>query len=188
MKAGVLILIVLVILGVVFGGQVVSARNEMVTQNNAIDAAWADVETLMQRRAELIPNLVETVKGLTKQEQAVFGEIAQARSGLLNARTAQDKMQANSSLEGALGRLLMLQESYPQLKSNESFLRLQDELAGAENRISNARRAYNKVIETYNNTVQVFPKNIAASLFGFKRNENFFKAEPAAKQAPKVSF
>lgn len=188
MKAGVLVLIVLVILGVVFGGQIVSARNEMVTQKNAIERQWAQVENVMQRRADLIPNLVETVKGITKQEQAVFGEIAQARAGLLNAKSPQDAMQANAAVQGALGRLLALSESYPDLKSNTSFLKLQDELSGAENRIANERKKYNETVEAYNNTIQLFPKNIAAGLFGYTRNNDYFKAEPAAKQVPKVSF
>lgn len=188
MKLGVLALIALVIAGVVFGGQLISARNEMVTQKNAIDGAWAQVENVLQRRADLIPNLVETVKGFAKQESTVFGEIANARSALLGARTPGEKIQANTSLDGALGRLLVLAENYPQLKSNENFMRLQDELAGTENRIAVERQKYNKTIQDYNTTIQLFPKNIAASLFGFTRNDNYFKTEPAARQAPKVSF
>jgi LemA protein len=188
MKAGVLVLIALVIVGVVFGGQIVSARNEMVVQKNAIEGSWAQVDNVMQRRADLIPNLVETVKGVTKQEQAVFGEIARARSGLLGAKGPQEKMQANTALDGAIGRLLVLTENYPQLKSNESFNRLQDELSGTENRIAVERQKYNNTIKEYNTYIELFPKNIAASLFGFAKNDNYFKTEPAAKQVPKVSF
>ena len=188
MKAGVLILIALVILGVVFGGQIVSARNEMVVQKNNIEGSWAQVENVMQRRADLIPNLVQTVKGITKQEQTVFGEIAAARAGLIGAKGPQEKMQANATLDGAFGRLLMLTENYPQLKSNESFVKLQDELAGAENRIAIERQKYNNAIKEYNTYIELFPKNIAASLFGYHRNDNYFKTEPAAKQVPKVSF
>ncbi|MBM3795049.1 MAG: LemA family protein [Acidobacteria bacterium] len=188
MKIGVLALIALVVIGVVFGGQVVSARNEMVVKKNAIEGSWAQVENVLQRRADLIPNLVETVKGITKQAQAVFGEIAQARSGLLGARSPQEKMAANATLDGALGRLLMLTENYPQLKSNENFMKLQDELSGAENRIAIERQKYNNSIQDYNTYIQLFPQNIAASLSGFGRNDSYFKAEPAARTAPKVSF
>jgi LemA protein len=188
MKLGVLALIALVLIGVVFGGQLISARNEMVTQKNEIDGAWAQVENVLQRRADLIPNLVETVKGFAKQETTVFGDIANARSALLGARTPGEKIQANTALDGALGRLMLIVENYPQLKSNENFMRLQDELAGTENRIAVERQKYNKSIQSYNTTIQLFPKNIAASLFGFARNDNYFKTEPAARQAPKVSF
>lgn len=182
MKIGILVLALLLALGGVF------TRNQMVTQKNAIEASWAQVENVMQRRADLIPNLVEAVKGFTKQEQKVFGDIAQARSGLLNARTPQDKMQANGVLDSAIGRLLMVTENYPELKSSENFKHLQDELAGAENRIANERQKYNTAIQTYNNTIQLFPKNIIANLFGFTRSQDYFKADPAAKQVPKVSF
>ena len=188
MKAGVLVLIALVIVAVVFGGQIVGARNEMVTKKNTIEGSWAQVENVMQRRADLIPNLVETVKGVAKQEQKVFGDIAAARSAMLGARSPQEKMQANATLDGALGRLLVITENYPQLKSNESFAKLMDELAGAENRIAIERQKYNNTIRDYNTYIEIFPKNIAASLFGYSRNDNYFKSEPAAKQAPKVSF
>ena len=188
MKAGVLVLIALVILGVVFGGQIVSARNEMVTQKNGIEGAWAQVENVMQRRADLIPNLVETVKGVAKQEQAVFGEIAAARSGLLGAKGPQEKMQANAALDGAIGRLLVLTENYPQLKSSENFTSLMNELSGSENRIAIERQKYNNTIKEYNTYIELFPKNIAASMFGYAKNDNYFKTEPAAKHAPKVSF
>ena len=188
MKPGVLVLIALVIIGFVFGGQVVSARNEMVVKKNAIEGQWAQVENAMTRRADLIPNLVETVKGFAKQEQKVFGDIAAARSGMLSAGTPQEKVQANGALENVLGRLLMLQENYPQLKSDKNFMDLQNQLEGAENRIAVERRKYNEAIQDYNTYIEIFPKNIAASLFGFARNDNYFKAEPAAKQVPKVSF
>ena len=188
MKAGALVLIALVLIAVVFGGQVISARNEMVTMKNNIDGAWAQVDNVMQRRADLIPNLVETVKGITKQEQAVFGEIAQARAGLINARTPQEKMQANTALDGVVGRLLMLTENYPQLRSSENFTTLMAQLEGTENRIAVERQKYNNAIKEYNTYIELFPKNIAASLFGFSRNDNYFKTDPAARQAPKVSF
>jgi LemA protein len=188
MKAGVLVLIALVILGVVFGGQIVSARNEMVVKKNNIEGAWAQVDNVMQRRSDLIPNLVETVKGFAKQEQKVFGDIAAARAGLLSARNPQEKMQANATLDGVVGRLLMLTENYPDLKSSTNFTELMSQLEGAENRIAVERQKYNNAIKDYNTYIELFPKNIAASLFGFAHNDNYFKTEPAARQAPKVSF
>lgn len=188
MKAGVLVLIALVVVGVVFGAQVVSARNEMVVKKNTIEGAWAQVENVMQRRADLIPNLVETVKGYAKQEQKVFGDIAAARQGLLSARTPQQQMQANQTLDSVFGRLLMLTENYPELKSDRNFMDLQNQLEGAENRIAIERQKYNNAIRDYNTYIERFPQNIAASLFGYTRNDNYFKVDPAARQVPKVSF
>src|SRR5271166_4123818 len=143
MKIGVIILIIIVLLGVWFGSTYVSHRNEMVRKREAINAAWSQVDIVLQRRADLIPNLVETVKGYAGQEVKVFGDIAAARSRLLSAGTPTDKIAANQQLDGAIGRLLLVVENYPQLKSNENFLRLQDELAGTENRIEVERKRYN---------------------------------------------
>src|SRR5881398_2651759 len=133
MKNLLIVLAVLVIIALILGGSFISRRNQMAIKREAVNAAWSQVDVVLQRRADLIPNLVETVKGITKQEQTVFGEIAQARSQLLSACTPADKIAANQHLDGALGRLLAIAENYPQLKSNESFRRLQDELAGTEN-------------------------------------------------------
>jgi LemA protein len=179
---------VIVLAAVLFGSKLVSTRNDLVTQREAINAAWAQVDVALQRRADLIPNLVETVKGFAAQEKEVFANIAQARAAMAGARTPQEKIQANSMLDGALGRLLVVVENYPQLKSNENFLRLQDELAGTENRIAVERRKYNETVQKFNTTIELFPNNIAASLFGFSRNDAYFKTEPAARTAPKVSF
>jgi LemA protein len=165
---------VLVIVAVVFGGQLMGSRNQLVTEKNDIDARWAQVENDMKRRADLIPNLVATVQGYAKQEQAVIGEVTSARSALLGARSKEDAINANNQLSGAIGRLLVLQESYPQLKSNENFLRLQDELAGTENRIAVDRRDYNEAIRKYNTDVELFPRNIAAGIFGFHRDNAYF--------------
>jgi LemA protein len=189
MKRGGLIVIGIIILAVlVFGGQLMGQRNTLVTQRNEIDARWAQIDNDMKRRADLIPNLVETVKGYAKQEQTVFGDIANARAGLLNARSRQDEISANNQLGNAIGRLLMLQESYPQLKSNENFLRLQDELSGTENRIAVDRRDYNEAIRRYNTNVELFPTNIAASLFGYHRDDAYFKATEEEKRVPQVKF
>ncbi|MBV8550933.1 MAG: LemA family protein [Acidobacteriaceae bacterium] len=164
------------------------ARNQFVTQKNEIDARWAQVDNDMKRRADLIPNLVETVKGYAKQEQTVIGEIANARSALLGAHSKQDEINANSQLSGALGRLLVLTENYPQLKSDENFLRLQDELAGTENRIAVDRRDYNEAVKRYNTNVELFPKNVAASIFGFQREDAYFKTTEEEKKVPQVKF
>src|SRR5215475_7625661 len=138
--------VVILVLILIVAGSYISIRNTLVQKNEAVKAAWSQVDIVLQRRADLIPNLVETVKGITKQEQTVFGEIAQARSQLLSAGTPSGKIAANQQLDGAIVRLLALKESYPQLKSNENFLRLQDELAGTENRIAVERKRYNDTL------------------------------------------
>src|SRR5215475_12752669 len=136
MIKAIIVVVVIAIIALVFFGQYVGVRNSLVQKNEAVKAAWSQVDIVLQRRADLIPNLVETVKGFAQQEQTVFGDIAKARSQLLSAGTPQEKIAANQQLDGALGRLLVVVENYPQLKSNENFLRLQDELAGTENRIA----------------------------------------------------
>jgi LemA protein len=188
MKIGVIILIIIVLLAVWFGSTFVSHRNEMVRKREAINSAWAQVDVVLQRRADLIPNLVETVKGYAGQEQKVFGDIAAARAALVGAKTPADKIAANGQLDGALSRLLVIVENYPQLKSNENFMRLQDELAGTENRIAVERKRYNDAIQDYNTYIGLFPNNIVASLSGFTRNAAYFKAEEGSRTAPKVNF
>jgi len=188
MKVALVIVGILILLALVLGGKFVGIRNDLVTQKNSIDGAWSEVDNQLQRRADLIPNLVNTVKGYANQEKEVFSNIANARAALLGAKTPQEKIAANGQLDSALGRLLVITENYPQLKSNENFLRLQDELAGTENRLAVARRRYNETIQTYNTTLERFPNNIAASLFGFQRNDAYFKTSEAAKSVPKVAF
>lgn len=188
MKAGLVVIGAIILAVLIFGGQLMSGRNTLVTEKNDIDARWAQVDNDMKRRADLIPNLVETVKGFAKQEQTVIGEVTNARAALLGAHSRQDEINANTQLGGALGRLLVLQENYPQLKSNENFLRLQDELAGTENRIAVSRRDYNEAIRRYNTDVELFPRNIAASLFGFKRDDAYFKTTEEEKKVPQVKF
>jgi LemA protein len=188
MKALLGVVVVLLIVALIFGGSFVNRRNQMAVKREAVNAAWSQVDVVLQRRADLIPNLVETVKGFAQQEQVVFGEIAKARSALLSAQTPADKIAANGRLDSALGRLLVVVENYPQLRSNENFLRLQDELAGTENRIAVERRRYNETLQDYNTYLSLFPNNIVASMGGFPRNDAYFKTEEGARQAPKVNF
>ena len=181
-------LAVLLLLALALGSSFVTRRNEMVTQREAIRNAWAQVDTALQRRADLVPNLVETVKGFATQERAVFDSIAQARAAMAGAKTPAQRIAANDQLSGALSRLLVVVENYPVLKSNENFLRLQDELAGTENRIAVERRKYNEVVQAFNTNIQLFPNNIVASLSGFQREDAYFRASDAARQAPTVKF
>jgi LemA protein len=188
MKIALAILAILLVIGLLVGSAFVSRRNQMAVKRETVNAAWSQVDVVLQRRADLIPNLVETVKGYAAQEQTVFGEIARARSALLNAKTPADKIAANQQLDSALGRLLVVVENYPQLKSNENFLRLQDELAGTENRIAVERRRYNETLQDYNTYISLFPNNLVASISGFARNDAYFKADEGARQVPKVNF
>src|ERR1700685_1193682 len=188
MKTGVIVLVVVAVLALLVGGAYVSSRNQMVTKNEAVKSAWAQVDVVLQRRADLIPNLVETVKGIAAQEQTVFHDIASARAALLGAQTPADKIAANGQLDGALARLLVIVENYPVLKSTENFLRLQDELAGTENRIAVERKRYNDTLQDYNTYVQHFPNNIYAAWAGFKPNEAYFTATEESRQVPKVNF
>ena len=163
------------------------AYNRFVTQEEAVKAQWAQVQNQLQRRNDLIPNLVETVKGYAQHEEGVFKEIADARSRLLGAQTPEQTIQAANQQTSALGRLLAIVENYPQLKANEQFNRLMDELAGTENRIAVERMRYNERVQEYNTSRRQFPSNLTASLFRFKEYP-FFEAPPEARQVPKVSF
>jgi LemA protein len=166
----------------------VHARNQMVAEDQAVKSAWSEVDVQMERRADLIPNLVETVKGFTKEESTVFGDIANARAGMLNAQGPAGKIAAYNQMDGAIGRLLLLTENYPQLRSSDQFMRLQDELAGSENRVAVARKHYNDALQEYNTFVLQFPNNIWAGIAGYHQNSAYFEASPAAQQVPKVSF
>jgi len=188
MKTLLVIVGVLVLIALIIGGSYVSSRNEMVRKNEAIKQAWAQVDVVLERRADLIPNLVATVKGYAAQEVKVFGDVDNARAALLSARTPADRIAANGQLDGALGRLLAIVENYPNLKSNQNFLALQDELAGTENRIAVERRRYNEALQDYNAYIGLFPNNIFARWAGFQRNNAYFVASEAARQAPKVDF
>src|SRR5438034_7110805 len=161
--------------------------NKFVSQEVAIKAQWAQVENQLQRRNDLIPNLVETVKGYAKQETTIFTAIADARARIGSAQTIQQKIAANQQMETALARLLFVVENYPVLKSSENFLRLQDELAGTENRLSVERMRYNEIVRAYNIKIRQFPSNLVASAFNFELMP-LFEAVPGAKTPPAVKF
>ena len=161
--------------------------NRFVSQEENVKTQWSMVENQLQRRNDLIPNLVETVKGFATQEQEVYGAIAESRAKLAGATTPEQKMAAANEQSSALSRLLVIVENYPQLKSNETFGRLMDELAGTENRIAVARMRYNEAVQAYNTSRRQFPANITAKVFGFEEHA-LFEAPPEAKVAPKVDF
>ena len=179
---------VLLLLTILIGSGFVSLRNDMVRQKEAIQANWAQVDVVLQRRADLIPNLVETVKGYAAHEQKIFEDLANARAALMGGRTPAERIAANQQLEGALARLLVVVENYPNLKANENFLRLQDELAGTENRVAVERRRYNQTVQEYNTYIGLFPNNLVAGFSGFQREEAYFRATEESRQAPKVQF
>jgi LemA protein len=188
MKVFLGIVAVLVIIALLCGGMYISRRNQMVTLNEAVKSDWAQVDVVLQRRSDLIPNLVETVKGFAAHEETVYNDIAQARAALGGAQTPKDKIAANGQLDGALSRLLLIVENYPQLKSNENFLKLQDELAGTENRIAVERKRYDDAIQAYNTYITLFPNNVIAGMSGFQRNDAYFAATEASRAVPKVQF
>ena len=172
------------VLALIFGGLYVGRRNQMVQLKEGIAGAWAQVDTVIQRRADLIPNLVETVKGFAAQETEIFSNIADARARLGGAQSPAGRIEANDALSGALSRLLMVVENYPDLRSNQNFIRLQDELAGTENRIAVERRRYNQAVQEYNTYIQLFPNNLIAGLAGFAREDAYFRTSEEARQAP----
>ncbi len=188
MKIAMIIAVIVLILALLLGSAYFGRRNQMAIKREAVSASWAQVDVVLQRRADLIPNLVETVKGFALHEEKVFGDIAAARSALIGAKTPADKIAANGALDSALSRLLVITENYPQLKSNENFLRLQDELAGTENRIAVERRRYNEVVQDYNTYISLFPNSLVAGMSGFTRNDAYFKTDEGARTAPKVNF
>ena len=177
------------VIGVVFIATTVSgcSYNRFVGQEEALKAQWAQVESQLQRRNDLIPNLVETVKGFASHEESIFKEIADARSRMMAAKTPEETIAAANAQSSALGRLLVVVENYPNLKANEQFNRLMDELAGTENRIAVERMRYNERVQAFNTTRRRFPSNVTAGIFGFKE-QALFNAPPAAEQVPKVNF
>jgi LemA protein len=181
--AGVVVLIIVFSFYSLFKGN----YNKFVSLDEGTKSAWAQVENQLQRRYDLIPNLVETVKGYAKQEKDVLIEVTNARAKVGGAGNVPDKIAANNELSGALSRLMVVVERYPDLKSNQNFMHLQDELAGTENRIAVERRRYNEAIQSYNVAIRSFPSNIIAGIFGFEKKP-FFEAPAAAKAAPQVKF
>lgn len=179
---------VIVLAALLVFGSYVSAQKQMVAKQEAVQEQWGNVQAVLQRRADLIPNLVATVKGYAQHEEAVFADVDKAREALLAAHDPQGKMAANGQLDGALGRLLAISENYPQLKANQNFLELQDQLEGTENRIAVERHRYNETLRDYNTFIRQIPNNIWARLAGFQPNNAYFEASPASQAAPKVSF
>ena len=186
-KTLIIALIVLLIIGVSLYSFFKGNYNTFVTLDVSVKSSWAQVENQLQRRYDLIPNLVETVKGYAKQEKDVLVEVTNARARVGGAGTVPDKIAANNALSSSLSRLLVVVEKYPDLKSNVNFLRLQDELAGTENRIAVERKRYNDAVQTYNVAIRTFPANLLAGMFGFTQ-ATFFAAPAAAKTAPQVKF
>jgi LemA protein len=188
MKPGVIIALVVVLALLLGGCEFVGTRNKLATERESIRGEWSQVDADLQRRADLIPNLVETVKGYAKEETTVIQSVANARAALVGAKTPQDRINADNQLTGALGRLLVVVENYPNLKANENFKQLQFELEGTENRILQARRRYNEAVQKYNTDLSLFPQNLVAGMAGFQREDAYFKTDEAARTAPKVQF
>ncbi len=178
---------VIAVILLVFYSSIKGTYNSFVTLDEGVKASWAQVENQLQRRYDLIPNLVETVKGFARQEKEVFIGVTEARAKVGGAKNIPDKIAANNQLTGALSRLLVTVERYPDIKSNQNFIRLQDELAGTENRIAVERRRYNETVKTYNVKIRTFPSNIMAGIFGFTKAE-FFDVPESAKAVPEVKF
>jgi LemA protein len=177
-----------VVVALFVGGSYISTKNTLVQKNEDVDRAYSQVNVVQQRRLDLIPNLVATVKGYTKEESTVLTNIANARAGVLGATDRASSIQANTKLDVALGPFFRLQEQYPNLKSSEQFIRLSDELAGTENRIAVERSRYNKTLEDYNVYVRQFPNSIWAGMSGFHYRDEYFKGNPENGTAPKVDF
>lgn len=187
LKKGYMVIGIIVAVIVIFGAMLVSSYNSFVNLEENVDQSYAQIENQLQRRLDLIPNLVNTVKGFASHEKEVIASISDARARLAGANTPQEQATANAELSGALSRLLVVVENYPDLKANQQFTQLMDELAGTENRIAVARKDYNDQVAVYNKKVKKFPGAIIASITGFDETE-YFKADPNAKEAPKVDF
>lgn len=187
MKKGTIVIIVIAVLVVLIIGWIVGFYNSVIRLSQAVDNQWAQVETQYQRRLDLIPNLVESVKGIFKQEKDVFGALADARTKYAGAVTVNEKALAATEVESALARLLAIIENYPELRSTETVSNLMVQLEGTENRVSVERKRFNDVVRQYNVKIKVFPANLLARVFGFEQKE-FFKAAEGAEEAPKVEF
>ena len=187
-RAGILTgVVILVIIAIILGSWIVRSRNGIITLDEDINAAWSEIDNQLQRRADLIPNLVNTVKGYAKQEESIFTEVANARSRLAGAGSVAETGEAYNELQGALSRLLVVVENYPDLKSDTQFTQLMDELAGTENRIAVARKRYNDQVRRYNTRVRTFPGSMFANSMGFEQRE-YFEIDESARTAPAVNF
>jgi len=187
MKKGTVVLIVIIAVLAIIVLPAIGAYNNLVALSEEVETALSQIDNQLQRRNDLIPNLVNTVKGYASHEEEIFTSIADARSRLIGAGSLEEKAEASEQLSGALSRLLAIAENYPELKANENFKQLSDELAGTENRIATARRDYNNAARKYNTSIRRFPTVIIANLFGFERYE-YFEADESARQAPEVNF
>jgi len=183
----IIVLSVIVLLVIVIGGSIIGSYNGLVSQKETVDEKFRTIDVQLQRRLELIPNLVNTVKGFAAQEKSIMADVTAARAKLAGAQTPSDKATANDQLSGSLTRLLVVVENYPQLKSDANFRQLSDELSGTENRIAVSRIDYNNVVKTYNINIRSFPKSIVAGIFGFKAAD-YFEASSNAKDVPNVTF
>ena len=186
-KIALIVLGIIVLFGIIIFSSIKGTYNSLVTLDEGVKAAWAQVENQLQRRFDLIPNYVETVKGYAKHEKELFVKVTEARSKVGGAANIPDKIKANNQLSGALSRLMLVVERYPELKANQNFIRLQDELAGTENRIAVERRRYNETVKILNIKVRSFPTNIIAGMLGFEK-ATFFEIPEAAKAVPTVEF
>ncbi|MCU0857598.1 MAG: LemA family protein [Pontiellaceae bacterium] len=187
MKTGWIVLGVIVLLAVMVIGSAVGSRNRFVAQDEGVTAQWANVETVLQRRFDLIPNLVSTVKGYAAHEEGLLTKVTELRSQWAAAGTPDQKVAVANEMQGTLGRLMLVAENYPELKANQNFMALQDELAGTENRIAVERRRYNEAVQAYNTAIRRFPGSVWAGQFGFERRTPFASA-PEASAVPQVSF
>lgn len=185
-KSGIILLVIIAIIAIIVFS-LIGNYNGMVSSKEAVSTAYADLDTQLQRRTDLIPNLVNTVKGYTSHEDEIIDKITQAREALANATTMESKASANDELTSSLNSLLVNVENYPDLKSSANFIQLADELAGTENRIATARRDYNQAVKDYNLKIKTFPNNIIAGMFGFTE-EGYFEADSEAKEVPSVNF
>ena len=184
MKIGLIIVLGILALLVIY---VISVYNKLVNSKNKVENQWSQIDVQLKRRADLIPNLVETVKGYAKHEEGTLTKVIEMRNKAVNASTVNEKVEANNELTGALSRLMVIAEAYPDLKANQNFVSLQNDLKDTEDKISYARQFYNDSAMNFNNLVEMFPSNIIANMFGFKKFE-FFKVEEEAKEVPKVEF
>ena len=187
MKKSSIVVLVLIAIIIIVIAMFVSSYNGIIAKSEEVDNKFATIDTQLQRRGELIPNLVNTVKGYAKQEQDVINSVTEARTKLAGATTVSDKAKADEELTGALNRLMVVVENYPDLKSSQNFIQLSDELAGTENRIATARRDYNEAVKEYNLKIKRFPTNIIAGMFGYSKRD-YFEASEQSKEVPNVNF